>query len=142
MKKFFCISILLILFLKSGMAQELIQTADGEVVGNDYELTDKQFSAWKSIQNNWLGTEYEIIKSENKINLNCKNCEAFYIEVIVKIGSNGKFEGYEVLKGKRCGVGLTKEMEARMMRKFYKFDYPFELRGTKFKTRLGSALKC
>ncbi|MCX6296262.1 MAG: hypothetical protein NTX97_09375 [Bacteroidetes bacterium] len=68
----------------------MLDTSIKSVVLNDYELSDKQFSAWKIIQNNWLGSDYEVIKMENKINLNCKNCDAFYLDLIIKINANGK----------------------------------------------------
>ncbi len=141
MKNYFRILGLLLLFSNTSSAQE-ISIGIEEKVLNDYELGDKAFSSWKSIQNNWLVTDYEAIQMENKIKLNCKSCSAFYIEVEIKINANGKLEYYKLISGKRCGVGITKELEARMMRKFYKFEYPFDLRNTTFKTRLGTALKC
>ena len=135
--------ILVVITFNNLSAQEVpLETQLEQNILNDYELTDKQYSAWKSIKNNWMATEYEAIQSENKIKLNCKNCQAFYVEVVIKINANGKLEYYKLLNGKRCSVGLTKELELRVMRKFFKFEYPFELRNTTFKTRLGNALKC
>ena len=135
--------ILVVITFNNLSAQEVpLETQLEQNILNDYELTDKQYSAWKSIKNNWMATEYEAIQSENKIKLNCKNCQTFYVEVVIKINANGKLEYYKLLNGKRCSVGLTKELELRVMRKFFKFEYPFELRNTTFKTRLGNALKC
>ncbi|MBL0330387.1 MAG: hypothetical protein IPP64_13425 [Bacteroidetes bacterium] len=135
--------ILVVITFNNLSAQEVpLETQLEQSVLNDYELTDKQYSAWKSIKNNWMATEYEAIQAENKIKLNCKNCQTFYVEVVIKINANGKLEYYKLLNGKRCSVGLTKELELRVMRKFFKFEYPFELRNTTFKTRLGNALKC
>lgn len=135
--------ILLFVFSNSGLAQEIsLETVVESEVLNDYQLTDKQYSAWKSIRNNWLANDYQLIKSENKIKLNCGNCSAFYVEVIIKINESGKMEYYKLVNGKRCGVELTKQLELRVMRKFFKFEYPFELRNITFKTRLGDVLKC
>lgn len=143
MRNNFYVLILLFVFSNTSIAQEV--PVDKEIdlsVLNDYELTDKQYSAWKSIKNNWLANDYELIKSENKIKLNCSNCSAFYVEVVIKINESGKMEYYKLVNGKRCGVGLTKQLELRVMSKFFKFEYPFELRNTTFKTRLGDVLKC
>lgn len=143
MRNYFCILILLFVVSKTNSAQEVLVDKEIDLnVLNDYELTDKQYSAWKSIKNNWLANDYELIKSENKIKLNCSNCSAFYVEVIIKINQSGKMEYYKLVNGKRCGVELTKQLELRMMRKFFKFEYPFELRNVTFKTRLGDVLKC
>lgn len=109
---------------------------------NDYELTDKEYAAWKLIRNNWFVSEYEKIQAENKIKLNCKDCESFFVEVILKIDANGKLEYYKLVNGKKCGIALSKQLEIRMMRTFFKFDFPPELRNTIFKTRLGNVLKC
>ena len=46
-----------------------------ETVLNDYELTDKQYAAWKQIKNNWIVSDYEAIQAENKVKLTCKSCE-------------------------------------------------------------------
>lgn len=143
MRNYFCILILLFVFSNMNVALEI--PFDKEIdlnVLNDYELADKQYSAWKSIRNSWLVNDYELIKSENKIKLNCSNCSAFYVEVVIKINESGKMEYYKLVNGKRCGVGLTKQLELRVMSKFFKFEYPFELRGVTFKTRLGDVLKC
>lgn len=143
MKNIFSVFILIFIFSNEIISQEVpLETVAESDVLSDYQLSDKQYSAWKSIKNNWLASEYELIKSENKIKLNCSNCNAFYVEVIIKINESGKMEYYKLLNGKRCGVGLTKELELRVMRKFFKFEYPFELRNVTFKTRLGDALKC
>ncbi len=115
---------------------------DFSAVLNDYELSDKQQKAWKSIKNNWIVSDYEKIQAENKITLNCKNCESFYLDVVIKVNASGKLEYYKVLNGKRCGIQVTKQLELRMMRIFFKFEFPAELRNTTFKTRLGTALKC
>lgn len=143
MRNYLYITLVFFIFSWNMAAQEVpLETPLEQNVLNDYELTDKQYSAWKSIKNNWMATEYEVIQAENKIQLNCKNCQAFYVEVVIKINASGKLEYYKLLNGKRCSVGLTKELELRVMRKFFKFEYPFELRNTTFKTRLGNALKC
>ena len=109
---------------------------------NDYELTDKQYAAWKSIKNNWMVSDYEVIESENKIKMNCKNCESFYINVIIKINESGKLQYYKFIDGKNCNIAITKKLELRFMRNFFKFEYPPELRNTIFKTTLGNSLKC
>ncbi len=143
MQKYLYILVLLFVFSNKNFGQEI--KVDNEIdtnVLNDYELTDKQYTAWKSIKYNWMANDYELIKSENKIKLNCANCSAFYVEVVIKINESGKMEYYKLVNGKRCGVGLTKELELRIMRKFFKFEYPFELRNTTFKTKLGDVLKC
>ena len=131
------------MFANKGVAQEVTIAKESDAaVLNDYELTDKQYAAWKSIQNNWLVGDYEAVLAENKIKLNCKSCGAFYIEVIMKINKDGKLEYYKLVNSKRCGVTVTKDVELRIMKRFYKFEYPFELRNTTFKTRLGNVLKC
>lgn len=142
MKKYFCIFILSIVFVNLNFGQEVVEKTIDPTVLNDYELTSKQYAAWKSIQNNWLVSDYEVIQMENKIKLNCKSCEAFYVEVIIKIDENGKLGYYKLVDSKKCGVAVTKQLELRIMRKFFKFEYPYELRNTIFKTRLGNVLKC
>ena len=64
------------------------------------------------------------------------------MEVIIKINADGKMEYYKLVNSKRCGIAITKQLELRIMRRFFKFEYPFELRNTTFKTRLGNVLKC
>ncbi|MGZ4049288.1 MAG: hypothetical protein ACXVPU_18660 [Bacteroidia bacterium] len=126
------------------VAQEV--TGDNKALSNttlnDYELTDKQYAAWKTIKNNWIVSDFEAIKTENNVKMNCKNCEAFYIDVIIKINASGKLEYYKMLDGKYCGIGVTKKLELRFMRNFFKFEYPAELRNVTFQTRLGNVLKC
>jgi Pyruvate/2-oxoacid:ferredoxin oxidoreductase delta subunit len=143
MKNYFCFLILFLIFASKTAGQEVtIDKQSDATVLNDYELTDKQYAAWKSIQNNWLVGDYEAVLAENKIKLNCKSCNAFYLEVIIKINKEGKLEYYKLVNSKRCGVAVTKDVELRIMRRFFKFEYPYELRNTTFKTRLGNALKC
>ena len=62
--------ILVVITFNNLSAQEVpLETQLEQSVLNDYELTDKQYSAWKSIKNNWMATEYEAIQAENKIKL-------------------------------------------------------------------------
>ncbi|MCK6648583.1 MAG: hypothetical protein L6Q66_02900, partial [Bacteroidia bacterium] len=71
-------SFLFLLFIAfQGFAQE----PDYSSVPDDFKLTDKQYSAWKSIYNQWLVNDYETIQFENKIKMNCKSCTAFYMDV-------------------------------------------------------------
>jgi hypothetical protein len=139
------ISILFFILLFAGniSGQEVaIDEADVSSVLNDYELTDKQQAAWKAIRNNWIVSDYEKVQAENNIKLNCKNCESFFIEVIIKVNASGKMEYYKLVNGKKCAIQLTKQLEIRMMRVFFKFEFPPELRNTTFRTKLGNVLKC
>ncbi len=113
-----------------------------ESVPEDYKLTDVQYATWKTISTNWLSDDFEKIKFENKIDINCKSCYGVYMDVVIKINGSGKLEYYKVITGKNCGVAFTKQFEMRMMRSFLKFEYPPELRNVVFKTRLGTILKC
>lgn len=109
---------------------------------NDYELSDKQFTDWNAIKNNWYATDFEKIKVEQKVALNCKSCSAFMMEVVLTINQNGKLESYKMVNGKKCGIPINKELEVRMMRNFFKFEFPGSLRGITFQTKIGDALKC
>jgi len=120
-------------------AQEVMSI---ESAPEDYKLTDAQYATWKTISTNWLSDDFEKIKFENKIDINCKSCYGVYMDVVIKINGNGKLEYYKVINGKNCGVAFTKQFEMRMMRSFLKFEYPPELRNVVFKTRLGTILKC
>lgn len=142
LKKISFLMILLCL-VKAGMAQEV--AADKNDLGNvpnDYELSAAQFADWKNVQKVWNNGDYEKIKFEYKINLDCKSCNAFYMDVLIKINASGKMEYYKFIGGKNCGRALTKAEELRMIKFFFKCDYPSSLRNTTFKTRLGTALKC
>jgi hypothetical protein len=134
----------IILFSGNVKAQEVPMDAkqQAKTTLNDYELTDKQYAAWKLIKNNWIVSDFEAIETENKIKMNCKNCESFYIDVIIKINSSGKLEYYKFIDGKNCTIAITKKLELRFMRNFFKFEYPAELRNVTFQTRLGNILKC
>lgn len=142
-KYFFSLIITICLFGKL-LAQEVPMDAkdQAKAVLNDYELTDKQYAAWKLIKNNWIVSDYEAVELENNVKLNCKSCESFYIDVIIKINANGKLEYYKFIDGKNCHISITKQVELRFMRIFFKFEYPSELRNVTFKTRLGDSLKC
>lgn len=143
MRFFVCFLFLIFSLSKNGFGQEVaIDAKVDEPVVNDFELSDKQFSSWRSIQNNWMANDYEAIQAEYNVKLNCKNCNSFYLEVILKVDANGKLEYYKLLDGKKCGQSITKQIELRMMRNFFKFNFPPELRSTRFKTRLGNSLKC
>jgi hypothetical protein len=133
-----------LLFISVGIhAQEITpENSQNSSAPNDYELSDVQFSAWKRILNNWIGSDYQSIQSENKISMNCKSCASFYMEVEIKIGANGKLEYYKMIDGRKCGMSITKPLELRIMRNFFKFEFPPELRNITFKTRLGEVLKC
>lgn len=109
---------------------------------NDYELSDKQFSDWNAIKNNWYATDFEKIKVEQKVAMSCKSCSSFMMDVILTINQNGKLESYKMVSGKKCGVPFNKELEVRMMRNFFKFEFPGSLRGLTFQTKIGDALKC
>ena len=144
MNKYFYALIIVISLFGKLTAQEVPADTkqEAKTVLNDYELTDKQYAAWKSIKNNWIVSDYEAIQTENKIKLSCKSCESFYIDVIIKINASGKLEYYKFVDGKNCKIAITKQQELRFMRNFFKFEYPPELRNTTFQTRLGNALKC
>lgn len=135
---------IVISFYNKVAAQEI--TPDNKALSNtilnDYELSDKQYASWKMIQNNWIVSDYEKIKLENQVQLNCKNCESFYINVVIKINASGKMEYYKMIDGKKCGMSITKQLELRLMRNFFKYEFPAELRNITFQTRLGSVLKC
>jgi len=109
---------------------------------NDYELSDKQYTAWQSIKNNWEATDFEKIKVEQKVSLNCKSCSAFYAEIIFTINASGKLESYKLVNGKKCGQSISKDLELRIMRNFFKFEFPVVLRGLSFQAKLGDVLKC
>jgi hypothetical protein len=127
----------------SSHAQEIVtEKYTAPATPYDYELTDKQFSAWKRILNSWIGSDYQVIQAENKVTLNCKGCNAFYMEVEIKVGANGKLESYKMIDGRKCGMIITKQLELRIMRNFFKFEFPPELRNVSFKTKLGESLKC
>jgi hypothetical protein len=124
-------------------AQDVVaEKQAAESAPEDFELTDKQYAAWKKISNFWLADDFEKIKFENKIDISCKSCSGVYMDVIIKINASGKLEYYKLVKGKKCGMELNKQFELRMMRSFIKYEYPPELRNVTFKTRLGTILKC
>ena len=103
-------------------AQEVTPEAKSiESVPEDYKLTDVQYATWKTISTNWLSDDFEKIKFENKIDINCKSCYGVYMDVVIKINGSGKLEYYKVITGKNCGVAFTKQFEMRMMRSFLKF---------------------
>src|ERR1043166_6250548 len=90
-------------------AQEVsMQTTSGSTVPNDYELTDIQYSSWKKILNNWIGSDFQNIEAENKVALNGKSCSSFYREIKIKIGANGKLKYYKMIEGKKCRMAITK----------------------------------
>lgn len=137
------ITFLFFLIFKWGIAQEIaIDTAGTSKVLNDYELNDKQFGDWKSAQSVWNNNEYDQVKQERGIKLDCKSCTSFYLDVIIKVNGSGKMEYYKPIGSKVCGRGITKAEEIRMMRMFFKFEFAPSLRNTIFKTRLGTSLKC
>ncbi len=143
MRYFFYIFIFYIVLANKNFAQEVVVETSVELaILNDYELSAKQSAIWNSIKNNWLVSDYQVIESENMIELNCTNCESFYVEVIIKINADGKLEYYKLLKSEKCGMVLDKKLELRIMRNFFKFEYLSELRNVMFKTRLGNVLKC
>jgi hypothetical protein len=75
--------IFLFLLACAGKAQEIATEASTmQNVLNDYQLNDKQFTDWKNVQNSWYANEYDKIKSEYKITMNCNSCSAFYIDVL------------------------------------------------------------
>lgn len=91
MKHIFYTLILFLILANDNFAQEVIlESITESAVLNDYELSDKQSAAWNSIKNNWMASDYQVIESENKIKLNCNNCESFYVEVIIKINEDGE----------------------------------------------------
>ncbi|MCC6838234.1 MAG: hypothetical protein IT234_06830 [Bacteroidia bacterium] len=130
------------LFLLFIAFQGFAQEPDYSSIPDDFKLTDKQYSAWRSIYNQWMVNDYETIQFENKIKMNCKSCTAFYMDVVIKVNASGKLEYYKAIDGKKCGIGFTKQLEQRMMKNFLKFEFPPELRNLEFKTRLGTSLKC
>jgi hypothetical protein len=124
-------------------AQEIVaEKQAAETAPEDFELSDVQYASWKKISNFWLADDFEKVKFENKIDVNCKSCSSVYMDVIIKINASGKLEYYKLVKGKKCGLEITKPFEMRMMRSFIKYEYPPELRNVTFKTRLGVVLKC
>jgi len=144
MKTNVLVILLLVCCFRSGLAQEKpkADTSGTANVPEDYQLSDKQLADWKSIQNAWYATEYDRVKYDMKITTGCKTCNAFYMDVIIKINGAGKMESYKVLNGKACGRAMNKAEELRMMKMFFKFEFAGSLRNTTFKTRLGTILKC
>lgn len=142
MKKLFALLLLFTLVTK-GFAQKAPSDTTGTSnVKSIDQLSDQQLADWKSVQNVFYNTDYDKVKDENKISLNCKSCNAFYADVVFKINKNGKLEYYKLISSSACGRPFTQAQESRIMKMFYKFEYPASLRNTTFKVRLGSALKC
>ena len=55
------------------VAQDVVaEKQAAESAPEDFELTDKQYAAWKKISNFWLADDFEKIKFENKIDISCK----------------------------------------------------------------------
>jgi len=134
--------IVMLFLVKAGTAQEPVAgKSELDAVPNDYELSAKQYADWKNVQNVWSG-DFDKIKFEYKVNMSCKTCNAFYIDVLIKVNASGKMEYYKLIDGKKCGRALNKTEEMRMMKFFNKCDIPASLWNTTFKTRLGSTLKC
>jgi hypothetical protein len=143
MLKKIALLILVLCLMKTGKAQGTTAEKDQlSAVPNDYELSANQYADWKNVMNVWNAGEYEKIKFEYKVNMSCKTCNAFYIDVLIKVNASGKMEYYKFIDGKKCGRALTKAEELRMMKFFFKCDIPASLWNTTFKTRLGSTLKC
>src|SRR3954471_5943652 len=122
--KRFLFFVMMITFAASHAQEVTMLTSTGSSTPNDYELTDKQYSAWKRILNGWIGSDYQMIQAENKVTLSCKSCNAFYMEVEMKINANGKLEYYKMTDGKKCGMAISKQLELRIMRNFFKFEFP------------------
>ncbi len=144
----FCFFVLLIGSVAS-VSGQVNSFADSEKTSNIYkgqeELSTAQTKAWDSIYTIWLRDDYLKCKKENKIDLNCDGhspCESFYIDVILKIDGEGKMEYYKLQGGIKCGRPITKPLELRLMRSFFKMEFPPELRNIKFEVRLGAILKC
>ncbi|MBL7884332.1 MAG: hypothetical protein JNL69_09700 [Bacteroidia bacterium] len=143
MKKIIFVLFFSLSLITISIAQEVVSEVKLiDSTPEDFELSDAQYTAWKKISNNWLSDDFEKIKFEHKIELNCQTCSSVYLDVIIKINANGKLEYYKLIKGKKCGMELTKPLELRMMRSFFKYEYPPELRNVIFKTHLGTTLKC
>lgn len=143
MTRTFFAAVLLLLFVKNGLAQEAVADTAGMAKAKSIEqLSDNQFSDWKNVEKIWYNNEYDKIRAENNITLSCKSCKAFYADVIFKVNASGKLEYYKLTGSNSCGRSFTKAQEVRMMRMFYKFEYPSSLRNTTFKVRLGTAMKC
>jgi len=142
------LSIFLFAFSIILSAQEVVEEKiNGDTIVFDYQLTELKYTAWLKIKQNWTRKDFQEVIKENKIKMGCggisnNECESLYVDVILKINEKGKLEYYKLLNGKKCGESITKPFEIRMMRNFFKIEFPEELRNLKLQTRLGSALKC
>ena len=139
--------IFVLLFVAAFAGKALAQVAPADTAGTANvksieQLSDAQLADWKSVEKIWYNNEYDKIKDENKVTLNCKTCQGFYADVVFKVNASGKLEYYKLISGNNCGRPFTKAQEVRMMRMFFKFEYPMSLRNTAFKARLGTKLKC
>jgi len=142
MKNLSTLFFLLIIFTKTYAQKAPSDTTGTSNVKGIEQLSDQQQADWKSVQNVFYNTDYDKVKDDNKVTLNCKTCNGFYADVVFKINTNGKLEYYKLISSSACGRPFTKTQENRIMRMFFKFEYPSSLRNTTFKVRLGTKLKC
>ncbi len=111
-------------------------------IPSEHELSPEAYESWKKLQQTWLKGTYQKVLKKNKINVTCKDCTSFYVEVILSIDRSGKLSYYKLLDGTKCGEPVTKGMELQLMKNFFNLSFPKELYDVKFRTRLGRSLRC
>ena len=125
------------------LSQEIsVQTDSLKNIVSDYELKDEQWSAWKVYSEKWMKQEYGKILKANKLKMSCNGCENIFMDVVITIDGGGKLKYYKCLKSDKCGDEFSKGLEIAFMRWFFQQTFPKELYGLKFRTRLGTGIKC
>ncbi len=138
------LSIIILFFSVSVFSQEVPMdsvSATSHIL-KSYELKGDSWKDWNKIYDDWMKNEYHKILKENKLKMNCSECENIYLEVILNIDSTGKMTFYKLINSKKCTEKFSKKLEIQFMKSFFNMEFPPSLRNMFFEARLGTGLKC
>jgi hypothetical protein len=119
-------------------AQDIINDS----IPKSYQLKQPQYSAWKTVYDTWMKSEYGKILKQNKLKMNCNGCENIFMDAIFTIDDKGELKNHTLIKSKKCAGEFSKKLELQFINWFQNTTFPTELFNLKFEVRLGTGLKC
>jgi hypothetical protein len=147
MKKLCFCYVLVFTLSCSSNAEPIVAAPDSKtkpavVIPKAYDLTREQSQAWRTIEQEWLKTEYPKILLQQKLKMNCSGCENIYMDAIFTIDAQGRLKRYELVNSKKCADKFSKVLAARFTDWFFAAQFPPVLRELSFEVRLGTGLSC
>ena len=121
-------------------AQDSIAVKDTVVPIWDMDL--QVWREWDRIDSIWMHSTYWNLLAKHHLKMDCAHCERVSMQVDMQIDTSGRMISYKVIKSNCCGEAFSAQLIQEFMEFFEKYTFPPALRNLRFRTLLGTGLKC